>query len=171
MDRVTGGVGYCEDLVFRSRDQVSFLVPVTTCHFLAVLRDAWNLSLVLPVEEDNAALIGANGEHRLGDGPGDVSRFLFLVRHFNILKLPLAHRVDRNRARRLPCHSSYLNLSNPSSARIQSQLKLKIALTVRIASESLSLSQASSSIFGACLLGISISTLPYLIVHIKISWF
>ena len=57
MDRVTGGVGYREDLVFRSRDQVSFLVPVTTCHFLAVLRNARDLPLVLSVEEDDGALL------------------------------------------------------------------------------------------------------------------
>ena len=57
VDGVTSCVRYGEDLVLRARNEIAFTVPVSARHFLAVLRHARDLALVLPVEEDDRTLV------------------------------------------------------------------------------------------------------------------
>ena len=57
VDSVTSGIRDCQDLILRTRNEVAFTVPVTAGDLLAVLGNAWNLALVLTVEEDDATLV------------------------------------------------------------------------------------------------------------------
>lgn len=57
MNSVTSGVRHGQNLVIRARDKVAFSVPISSCYFLAVLGDAWNLALVLSVEKDDGTFV------------------------------------------------------------------------------------------------------------------
>ena len=62
MDSVTSGVGHGEDLVVGAGNEIALTVPVSARHLLAVLGDAWNLTLVLAVVENDATLVRADGK-------------------------------------------------------------------------------------------------------------
>ena len=57
VDSVTSRVGHGKNLVVGTSDHVAFTIPVTASDLFTVLGDAWNLALILPVEEDDGALV------------------------------------------------------------------------------------------------------------------
>jgi hypothetical protein len=46
-------VAHCDESIFGGCNEITFFIPVANNDFLAVLRDAWNLTICFAIEENN----------------------------------------------------------------------------------------------------------------------
>ena len=78
--RVTLVVRNGEDSILRAGDEVAIMVPIAISDFLAMLGDAWNLTLALPIEKEEIALFCADDEDWMRFRPTDEAGNIFVGR-------------------------------------------------------------------------------------------
>lgn len=76
-----------QKLVLWASYKQAFGMPVTMCHFFAMLWDAWNFSLAFSVIEHKWSLFRSNAENWMSVWPSNIRSLIFIGCKFNILEL------------------------------------------------------------------------------------